>query len=117
MPPCIATFDWKPFDATQKHSAALRCSRRRYRREEPQPISLWLVCGCAVGRGLSTWAAGRECARHESRHVARRGGLGGGRRRSASPVWEVLHETQSSVPIEACGGGNLFLCYLSSAGA
>ena len=49
--------------------SALRCSGRRSGREKPQPISLRLVCGCAVGQGLSARAAGRERARHESRGV------------------------------------------------
>ena len=50
-----------------ENRSALRCSGRWYRREEPQPISLRLVCGCAAGQGLGARAAGRECARHEGR--------------------------------------------------
>ena len=34
MPPCIATFDWKPFDATQKHS-------RTFDAENAQPLTLF----------------------------------------------------------------------------
>jgi hypothetical protein len=52
-----------------ENRSAPRCSGRRYGREEPQPISLGIVCGCAVGQGFSTWAAGWECEGHEGRGV------------------------------------------------
>jgi DNA invertase Pin-like site-specific DNA recombinase len=46
--------------------SAFRCSGRGHGREEPQPISFWLVRGCSAGQGLGARAGGRERARHES---------------------------------------------------
>ena len=43
----------------------------RHGREEPQPIRLWLVRGCAAGQGLGARAAERQRARHESRGSGR----------------------------------------------
>ena len=47
--------------------SALRRSRRRNRRVEPQPIPLRLVRGCAAGQGFGARAAGRKRSGHEGR--------------------------------------------------